>query len=262
VDDREARELVGRIDALLDGADEAATELVAALLELYGEGLARVLAHVPDPAGLAGDEVVGHLMLLHGLHPEPLEARVQAALDEVRPYLDSHGGDVELLGVDEGVVRLRMQGSCKGCPSSAATLKLAIEDAIHKHAPDVEGVEADGAVPVPEPEPGLAQLPMASWTPVSDLLGELSVEDVGGERILFARLHGSTYAYRARCPACGASLHDATLAGAELSCRACERRYDVRVAGRALDDASLHLDPVPLLADGNGGMKVALGARA
>jgi Fe-S cluster biogenesis protein NfuA/nitrite reductase/ring-hydroxylating ferredoxin subunit len=185
---------------------------------------------------------------------------VQAALDEVRPYLDSHGGDVELLSVDEGVVRLRMQGSCKGCPSSAATLKLAIEDAIHKHAPDVEAVEADGAVP--EPEPGPVSLPMASWTPVSDLLGELTVEDVGGERILFARLHGSTYAYRARCPGCGASLEDATLAGAELACAACARHYDVRVAGRAVDDAALHLDPVPLLADGDGGMKVALGAHA
>ena len=257
--DAQARELVARIDAMLDAADDGCTELVAALLELYGEGLARVVARVPDPAALAGDELVSHLLLLHGLHPEPVEARVRAALDEVRPYLDSHGGDVELLAVEEGVVRLRLQGSCKGCPSSAATLELAIEDAIRKHAPDVEEIEADGAVEEP---PGLVPLPMASWTPGPELPGELTVEDVGGERILFARLHASTYAYRARCPGCGGALEDATLAGAELTCIACGHRYDVRVAGRCVDDADLHLDPVPLLSDGNGGVKVALGAHA
>ena len=87
---------------------------------------------------LADDELVAHLLLLHGLHPVPLEERVREALDEVRPYLDSHGGDVELLGVEDGVVRLRLQGSCSGCPSSAVTLKLAIEDAIHRRAPEVE----------------------------------------------------------------------------------------------------------------------------
>ena len=119
--DAQARELVARIDGMLDAADDGCTELVAAVLELYGEGLARVVARVPDPAALAGDELVSHLLLLHGLHPEPVEARVRAALDEVRPYLDSHGGDVELLAIEEGVVRLRLQGSCKGCPSSAAS---------------------------------------------------------------------------------------------------------------------------------------------
>ena len=63
---------------------------------------------------------------------------MRGALDEVRPYLASHGGDVELLGVEDGVVRLRLEGSCNGCPSSAMTLKLAIEEAIARAAPDVE----------------------------------------------------------------------------------------------------------------------------
>jgi Fe-S cluster biogenesis protein NfuA/nitrite reductase/ring-hydroxylating ferredoxin subunit len=271
VEDAQARELAAHIEALLDDADDAATELVAALLELYGEGLARVVARVPDPAALAADEVVAHLMLLHGLHPEPLEARVQSALDEVRPYLDSHGGDVELLGVSDGVVRLRLQGSCQGCPSSSATLKLAIEDAIHKAAPDVEGIEADGAVPPPPPPGGLPMaapapaLPMASWT-VADgmpkIAGGLTVKEVAGERVLFIRLHAGAYAYRSRCPGCGGALDAATLEGAELACATCGHRYDVRVAGRCVDEPGLHLDPVPLLVDGAGGVKVALGAHA
>jgi Fe-S cluster biogenesis protein NfuA len=83
--------------------------------------------------------------LLHGLHPLDLETRVRQALENVRPLLRSHGGNVELLGLAGAVVRLRMLGSCDGCPSSALTLKSAIEDAIFERAPDVIGIEVDGA---------------------------------------------------------------------------------------------------------------------
>jgi len=175
LDDTQARERVARVDSLLEEletlpdplARQTATEVVEALLDLYGEGLARLVGYVAEhddgalAEALAGDELVGHLLLLHGLHPMPLAARVQQALDGVRPYLDSHGGDVELLGVDEGVVRLRLEGSCSGCPSSAVTLKHAIEDAIHKAAPDVERIEADGAVepPVGVPLPIVCEIP-------------------------------------------------------------------------------------------------------
>jgi Fe-S cluster biogenesis protein NfuA len=145
MDDRQARELVARIDVLLD--DVLDVELVQALVDLYGEGLARIVAHDPACiAGVADDELVSHLLLLHGLHPLPLAERVRGALDDVRPYLAQHGGDVELLGVEEGVARLRLQGSCNGCPSSTATLRHAIEDAIQRVAPDIEEIRAEGAV--------------------------------------------------------------------------------------------------------------------
>ena len=84
------------------------------------------------------------LLLVHGLHPYDVETRVEQALDGVRPYLGSHGGDVELLGVtDDGVVRLRLLGSCDGCPSSSVTLKLAVEEAIEAAAPEVDGIEVE-----------------------------------------------------------------------------------------------------------------------
>ena len=73
---------------------------------------------------LVEDELVASLLVLHGLHPKDTETRVVEALDEVRPYLGSHAGGVELLGVDpEGVVHLRLEGSCDGCPSSTMTVK-------------------------------------------------------------------------------------------------------------------------------------------
>lgn len=159
---------VARIETLLDEVEsfpdererDTATELVQALLDMYGEGLARIVAAGSVPVG---DELVSHLLLLHGLHPVPLRERVVGALDEVRPYLRSHGGGVELLGIEDGVVRLRLEGTCNGCPSSAVTLKLAVEEAINKAAPDIDRIEAEGAA---EPV-GLLKIEMACPLPMA-----------------------------------------------------------------------------------------------
>ena len=151
MDDREVRELVSRVENLLEQLDPKATEAVQALVELYGEALARLLAGA-DPAE---DELLSHLLLVHDLHPVDVETRVRQALDDVRPYLESHGGDVELLAVDDGVARVRLAGTCNGCPSSTVTLRNAIEDAILRAAPDVERIEAEG---VAEPKPALVQI--------------------------------------------------------------------------------------------------------
>jgi Fe-S cluster biogenesis protein NfuA/nitrite reductase/ring-hydroxylating ferredoxin subunit len=246
--------------------------LVGVLLDLYGEGLARMMEVVAEGEerertfeALAGDELVSHLLLLHGLHPLDVEARVIGALEEVRPYLQSHGGNVELLGVEGGVARLRLQGSCDGCPSSAMTLKLAIEEAIEKAAPDLEGIEAEGVTEAsPKPAPTIVAGPTlrkkekkrpeedgASWTVVGGLPqlsgGGTLVKEISGEAVLFAKLENDFYAYRHLCPGCGESLEEGSLKGAELSCPGCGRRYDVRRAGRCLDDPRLHLEPIPLL---------------
>ncbi len=157
--ERDPQELVADVERLLEQietlpdatARQTATDVVQALLDLYGAGLERIVEEVAErddgelAAALGGDELVAHLLLLHGLHPVPVRERVLMALGEVRPYLESHGGNVELLAVEETSVRLRLEGSCSGCPSSAMTLKLAIEDAIHKAAPEIEEVIADEA---------------------------------------------------------------------------------------------------------------------
>ncbi len=125
---------------------ECAEQLVAALAQLYGEGLKRTVDAVAASAGgeqvvrrLAGDELVGNLLLLHGLHPDDLDTRIQQALDRVRPYLGSHAGGIEYLGVtDSGVAMLRLEGSCDGCAGSAATVHTAVERAVLEAAPEVE----------------------------------------------------------------------------------------------------------------------------
>jgi Fe-S cluster biogenesis protein NfuA/nitrite reductase/ring-hydroxylating ferredoxin subunit len=288
VDDAEAREQVARVETLLEqveslgdsAAREVATESMGALLELYGEGLARIVGGLGANGAvqaLAEDELVSHLLLLHGLHPVPVEERVHGALEEVRPYLRSHGGNVELLGVEEGVVHLRLEGSCSGCPSSAMTLKLAIEDAIHKAAPDIERVEADGTVEPPSPviqlqvagggrrrEESPDAEPDGSWATAGGLPqlsgGGTVLKEVSGEQVLFLNLDGTFYAYRPDCPNCEDSLERASLRAGELTCGGCGHRYDVLRAGRCLDAPELRLTPIPLLTDAGGLVKVAVGS--
>ena len=143
---------VGRIDDLVARIDEAAPddvredvrELVDVLLEVHGTALEAVLDAVYSLGGqsavdnVAQSELVGSLLLLHDLHPLRRDARVRRALESVRPYLQSHGGNVEFVEVtSDGTLLVRLEGSCDGCPSSSATLKYAIEEAVYKEAPDV-----------------------------------------------------------------------------------------------------------------------------
>jgi Fe-S cluster biogenesis protein NfuA/nitrite reductase/ring-hydroxylating ferredoxin subunit len=281
---RNLRETGGRIERLLEEvrsmasppAWERVEELLRVVLDLYTDGLERILAVVSEQGATAGrllqqltdDQLVASLLVLHGLHPEDLHSRVQRALVQVRPYLGSHGGDVEIVDADtrSGVVRLRMKGSCDGCPSSALTVKLAVESAIRELAPEVSRIEVDGITDAP-PSPTRASdrhlRPVdAHWVKLE--LGESSepnrliAHEVAGTRILLCRLEGRLYAYRDACPGCGSSLTRGRVVGVALTCPTCSRRYDVRRAGRALGNEDLHLAPIPLL-ERETGVEVALG---
>jgi Fe-S cluster biogenesis protein NfuA len=156
------QELLGSLDEIADPVAQARVqELVGTVLELYGAGLERILGILQDagdPAlpirdALLDDGIVASLLLIHGLYPIPLEERVMQALDSMRPFLASHGGNVELVSVEEGVARLRLEGSCNGCPSSAATLEHALKEAIEEAAPDLLGLEVEGVVGLEQKEP-------------------------------------------------------------------------------------------------------------
>ena len=141
-----------RIEQLLgefDGADaELAEDLVHTLLEFYGAGLARIveLAGRPLLDRLAEDDHVRGLLVLHDLHPRSTHERVTEALDKVRPYLGSHAGDVEFVGIDDGVLRLRLRGTCDGCPSSTVTATYAIERVVREAAPEISDGVVEGVV--------------------------------------------------------------------------------------------------------------------
>jgi len=279
VEQLSVREVSERIDALLEELGHSATagtmerveELVHAVMSLYGAGLDRIVETLDDDTvrRLADDEVVGNLLVLHDLHPDDVDTRVQRALEQVRPYLGSHAGGVSLSGVDEqGVVHLRLEGSCDGCPSSALTVKSAIEDAILVAAPDVVAVEAEGMV---ESGPTLLQIEPFSrrapetaggtWEHLDLDVPPRTVRavQVAGETIVVANLDGTLVAYADRCPACLTALSEGRLDGDVLTC-AGGHAYDVRRAGRALDQDAAPLAPLPLLPE-HGAWKVSLPRR-
>jgi Fe-S cluster biogenesis protein NfuA/nitrite reductase/ring-hydroxylating ferredoxin subunit len=268
-----------RIQTLLDSsaaggaaAHERAQELVRQVMGLYGAGLERIMQLCDDPAlaeRLATDDLVASLLLVHGLHPHDLHRRVSDALERVRPYLGSHGGDVDLLDITEaGAVRLAFRGSCKSCPSSAVTLELAVEDAVRAAAPEIESIEvvaaekdaSSGVIPT---ESLLTRLRSnghrsTAWQPVPEL-AQLADGEVGGFRIagltalacrvggdVGGRDGGGIYAYRDRCPSCLGTLAGAQLRGAVLRCPACGAGFDAVHAGAGVGGDG-HLEPIPVL---------------
>jgi Fe-S cluster biogenesis protein NfuA len=152
-------ELVRRVEGSGDPALRAvAQELLQAVIELHGVALDRILTAVAElPAGqvaidrMAEDDLVSNVLSLHGIHPIPVEERVIAALEKARPYLKSHGGNVELTKIEDGTVHLRLQGTCGSCSSSSATLKSTVESAIYDVAPEVGKVISETSLPPAPP---------------------------------------------------------------------------------------------------------------
>lgn len=274
-----------RIQTLLDAsaaggavAHERAEQLVREITDLYGAGLERMLgialAARPDLADtFVGDDLIASLLLVHGLHPHDVGRRVEDALDGVRPYLGSHGGDVHLIGVEGDTVRLRFAGSCKSCPSSSVTLELAVEDAVRAAAPEISSIEVVAA----EAEAAPAMIPAESlmsrvrtqphsvWHAVPDVTelasGEVGGFTVAGTTVMVCRVADQLYAYRDRCGACGESMAGAALhrrlgssaTDVVLRCPHCHAHFDVVHAGACVDgngSAAAHLEPVPLLERG------------
>jgi nitrite reductase/ring-hydroxylating ferredoxin subunit len=198
--------------------------------------------------------------------------------------MESHGGDVELLSLDEGVARIRLRGSCSDCAASAMTLELAIKQALEEAAPDLEGLEVDGVAPatgpalplvnggapaagavelplVISPAPAPAPAPSPSWFEVDHLdlvpVGQMVGAEVGGAELVVANVDGTLLAYANTCADCGGPLDGGELQAGTLACPRCSRTFFLPRAGRSMDDERLQLEPVPLLRE-QGHVKVAL----
>ena len=267
------QELVEKIQAMPDPATRRMLqETLESVLSFYGHGLSRILQIIEKSGGegekvraaLLRDGGVTGLLLIHGLHPVPIETRLTEALDQVRPYMKSHGGDVELLSLENDFAQLRLKGHCETCPSSTVTLELAVRHAIEEACPDlagfeVEGMTLNGAAPgsrqfehVPKEAPQWLEIGNAGELANNELL----VIHEGNEPLILCKVGDEFYAYYDRCPGCNMPLHMGKLEAGTLTCHL-EHRYDVRHAGRGLAGNSLHLEPLPLLVQ-NGAVKVAL----
>jgi Fe-S cluster biogenesis protein NfuA len=147
LDDRAVRERLAALDkrlAQLEAAPgpigELALAAVSGLAEIYGQALARAL----DLAGPAlvermlGDELIGHLLLLHGIHPAPIEDRTSRVIEGLRAALSARGVQIDLAGIEHRVASLQL--SLKGCGTSAAGIEQAIRDAVLTAVPELSAV--------------------------------------------------------------------------------------------------------------------------
>jgi Fe-S cluster biogenesis protein NfuA/nitrite reductase/ring-hydroxylating ferredoxin subunit len=263
------QKLLAEVEALpYPGARELIQDCMGAVLGFYGAGLKRILQVVSEDGAegrkvfrdLIQDDVIKGILLIHDLHPLDLEGRLLEALDKVRPYLKSHGGNVQLISLEKNIARLRLQGTCQSCASSSVTLELAIRHAIEQACPDLAHFEVEG---VTEEKPAaslLAHRTVTDWTVVKSAHqleeGAWMPVRLGDVRLVVCKLNGTLYAYRNRCPACNMPLDTGSFEGGFLSC-ALNHRYDVVQAGRCAEIPSAHLDPLPLLVQENV-VKVAL----
>ena len=305
---QDLRSVSDRIEALsarLASSGDASTrataeDLVRLVMEFYGAGIERIL-NVVDESGpdgraiidaLGDDHLVAGLLVLHGLHPLDLETRIERAIEKVSPYMDSHGGGVTVAGIEGDVVRLQLQGSCEGCPSSAITLRYALEKAILEAAPEIRAVEAVEITA--EAAPKLIQLdrrgsdghladdghdhdhghgqtnaaprrsvPAAAseWVDADGLLplaaGRHAGIELRGTQVLVCAGDTELWAYRDACPNCHSPLASGRFAARVLTCAVCGHGYDVGLAGRQVGGGTLHLDPFPLLAEA-GAVRIAI----
>jgi Fe-S cluster biogenesis protein NfuA/nitrite reductase/ring-hydroxylating ferredoxin subunit len=263
------QKLLAEVEALpYPGARELIQDCMESVLGFYGAGLKRILQVVSEdgPEGrkvfrdLIRDDVIKGLLLIHDLHPLNLENRLLEALDKVRPYLKSHGGNVELISLENDLARLRLQGTCQSCASSSVTLELAIRHAIEQACPDLVHFEVEGVAQDKSAASLVSRRAVTDWTVIksADQLEEgawmpVRIDDV---RLVVCKVNDTLYAYRNRCPACNMPLDTGSFEGGFLSC-ALNHRYDVVHAGRCAEIPSAHLDPLPLLVQENV-VKVAL----
>lgn len=254
-----------RLDSLVQlfeqHPDETVRERVLELLglvdALHREGLGRVVAALP-PANyqaLLNDPEAHTLLSLYDLAPlDPME-EVEAALDSVRPYLDSHGGAVEVLKVEGGTVHLRLSGSCNGCSASAGTLKGLIETALRDNFAAFQAIEVhEPAQPstkrflpmaTAQPTPARSQ-PLALNRPVFTSVGSLELLPIGtlkgvevaGTRVLLCNVAGEVYAYHNACPGSLLGLEVSRLEGTNLLCPWHSCVFDAR-NGKRRDGSTL-----------------------
>lgn len=163
----EAREHDRRIERLLEEAEASAgpvawprvEALITALVDLYGQGLARIVAHARAAAGdaradlearLEGDEIVASLLLLHDLHPVSIEERIGRALARVRDELPDTAS-LSLVAIEEGTATLRAEG---GRAPPVQTVARAVE----REAPELAGVRVVGGDAAPARPAGFVPL--------------------------------------------------------------------------------------------------------
>ena len=253
--------------------DEKTREEVFAFLEgidvLHRQGLGRILDLIGGLGGqqaverISQDPIVRTLLEMYDLPEADERSQVELALEPVYPYFQSHGGKLDLLGVENGRVRVRLSGSCEGCPGTATTLQRVVEEALREGFPGFKELVAEEPSPAPKNIVQLGRRPMRRprWAPAGKLKdlepGALQPWRLEGVPLLLTLLEGEVYAYRDGCPPGSAlTLQLGRVEGTTLVCPWHGCRYDLRTGRR--EDAEGKLSVLPVAVQ-DGEVKIALG---
>lgn len=247
---------------------DAVFELLNGIDALHREGIARLLELLVAERGedvmatLAADPQAAPVLALYDLLPLDERAQIDDALESVRPYIHSHGGEVEVLDVIDGTVHVRLQGSCSGCAGSAVTLQRGVEEALRNGYPGFRAMEVHEPPP-PSPTPagfvsleGLkasaSRFRKPEWTLIAaadDIpVGSARPFETAGFPVLLCNVDGEIYGFRNECLDCGMPIGEAKLSGPVLVCPWQNCAYDART-GRRVDgeDGRLQIYPVALV---------------
>lgn len=245
-------------------ARDVAIKLKDAVEGIHREALVRIVRRMKeDPATLAvlkelaQDPAVRMVLLLHDIIRPPTSVRVEEALEDVRPYIRSHGGEVELLGVADGTVRLRLLGACQGCAGSQATLRNGVEKAIRERAPEIHTIELADDTPTAGPAliapdaigVSTKRDPADGWRLAvarSQVRpGHLTRVEVDGVDLLLAEVDDQVVCYRNVCAHMAMPLHGGDLDGGVLTCPWHGFAYLLE-SGECLTAPEVQLDPCPV----------------
>lgn len=284
---RELQEWVGtcleRLEGLPDEATRAAVfELLEAVDTLHREALVRLIgllsaADTSSIRRLAADPIVRSLLELYDVLPADRLAEVAVALTEVTPYIASHGGTLEIIGVEGGAVTVRLTGSCEDCPGSSVTLKRVVEQALRdglswfsglvvvepEKVPEVKASALPGPREAAPSEAVVSNRPLRRprWVAVGRLAdqpdGSIRVVRPEGLALLLIRSGSEVYAYADGCPpGSPLTLQLARIEANELVCPWHDCRYDVRTGRRGDSEGRLVVYPVAVQ---DGEIRLALG---
>lgn len=250
--DRAVAELDTLVQTLEREGDERALLLLQLIDAIHRPALELIAA------GELDHPLAQTLLAMYDLAPVDDRVQVEEALDVVRPYIESHGGEVELLAVEGGVVHVRLAGACHGCSGSAMTLKRGIEAALQEHYPAFAGLTSD------EPAAPLVQMTslrrpvFAEAAAAEDVgLGDLRAVTVDGIGVLLANVGGEIYAFRNGCAVDGLPLEGGRLSGTVLVCPWHNCAFDARTGKRVDDVSEPGLAVIPIAVE-QGAVRVAV----
>jgi Fe-S cluster biogenesis protein NfuA/nitrite reductase/ring-hydroxylating ferredoxin subunit len=258
----EFNEAVAELDTLVQTLEREGDERALMLLELVDA------IHRPALELIArGDTehpLARTLLAMYDLAPVDDAVLAEEALDSVRPYVESHGGRVDLVRVEDGVVTVRMSGACQGCAASAMTLRRGIEQALREHYPDFREVVAEEPDGAAEPAgPKLLQIedlrrPVFEDAGAAGEPGQLRTIEADGVSVLLANVGGDVYAFRNGCAVDGLPLEGGRLTGdGVLVCPWHNCAYDAR-SGKRVDEPGEPGLPVVPVALQDGTVRVAV----